>query len=291
MAIHLIYSSIWALQLWLACCMKPPHPPKKKTLILLSGMHLWHWYQSSNLLSDKTQFVRICSSWQMKLVALGGLVKHWESAGESEMEHEFEMLLKYRWVSSILLKCGRPYTLSHNLCRRCTLFSLCQMHFFFLMAPCPYVYTAITGVQHVCTEKMSTRAELLGRFCIEDGAQNAGLPISRTVGTPVLNGACCAYSDFTNWISPLPFFRSCWTNLDRCTFRGGGEKRKKWRRDWARDVGRWGKWNEEGMEMTARAGEWEAEAAALIEEPGAGSRTDGFDCASRRTWRWREQRG
>lgn len=118
--------------------------------------------------------------------------------------------------------------------------------------------------------KMSTRAELLGRFCIEDGAQNAGLPISRTVGTPVLNGACCAYSDFTNWISPLPFFQSCWTNLDRCTFRGGGEKRKKWRRDWARDVGRWVKWNEEGMEMTARAGEWEAEAAALIEEPGAG---------------------
>lgn len=45
---------------------------------------------SSNLLGDKTQFVRICSSWQMKLVALEALLNT-ERAGERELEREFEM--------------------------------------------------------------------------------------------------------------------------------------------------------------------------------------------------------
>lgn len=251
-------------------------------------MHLWHWYQSSNLLSDKTQFVRICSSWQMKLVALEVLLNTESLRGRAR----WNMNLKCFWNTDEFLPFswsvdGLTYWIMTNVGA-----ALC-----FLSAKCIFLSHGTLSVRlysnNRCAAcvlgKMSTRAELLGRFCIEDGAQNAGLPISRTVGTPVLNGACCAYSDFANWISPLPFFRSCWTNSDRCTFSGGGEKKKEMTTSLSARCWQMGKvkWGGHGDDSEG----WRVRGRSCSANRGAGSRTDGFDCASRRTWRWREQRG
>lgn len=57
----------------------------------------------------------------------------------------------------------------------------------------------------MCTWSMINVWGATGEPCNEERAHNAGLPIPRTAGMPIVSEACCAYSDFVNWISALFF--------------------------------------------------------------------------------------
>lgn len=213
----------------------------------------------------------------------GGLVKHWENL---RGRARWNMNLKCFWNTDEFLVFSRNVTgLTYWIRANVTLFSPWQMYFSSYGTPSLHSNNRCAACVH---GKMSTHVELLGRFCTEDGAQMQDYQFH-------------AQWELPSWIVPAVHTVSLLTESHPPLFsilvgpirtvalsvQGGGGIKS---RDWAWDVGRLGKWNEEGMEMTVRAA-WRVRSRSCSANRGAGRQTDGFDWASRRTWRWWELQG
>lgn len=110
----------------------------------------------------------------------------------------------------------------------------------------------------MCTWSMINVWGATGELCNEERAHNAGLPIPRTAGMPIVSEACCAYSDFVNWISAFFFLQDqsllvCHAGHVVIEQKIESEKeeigRRRWRKTWQKE-----KWANEGRGWTR--GEW-----------------------------------
>lgn len=114
-----------------------------------------------------------------------------------------------------------------------------------------------------------------GELCNEERAHNADLPIPCT--TPVVNEACCTYSDFVNWISAFPCKTNlCWSVTPDMQLSDKGLKMRKKRLDEDASA-RHGRRESE----TTRAEEWETGAVELM---GSAERwKEGFDLTNEKS--------
>lgn len=152
----------------------------------------------------------------MKLIMLEVLLKP-----ECEEQHEFEMLLKYRWIAPILQKwkceslANQITTSVVNSLQCCVLIQLSRKYY-----PSAVVYFILknhispTRVRFVHMKQDSCVWSSDVELCNEERAHNAGLPIPRTAGLPLVNDICCTYSDFVKWISAFSYKTNlCWSAM------------------------------------------------------------------------------